>query len=332
MQQIACYSLLIIISTISVTHAQTPKNKSGRDSLILFKPLERHVPSLSLPDSLPATKLPTNTPKTMSPLFTDVKSLLKKPDTKSVPYSEKAFDLGLVSKQAGGARIGSVDILGSAQAHQWVDRANAYNDVKSLGVSVRLDRRISLNGSVDIGLTSSPFVATIEKYYRADLGVTLRPMDNMRLSAGIGYGSYMRQQFINPYMNAGIRLGDHVDVMLNGGAMLYNTPFSQGFNNANYYGNMRVNYMFTPGSGFYIYGTGYGGYSSSPYFNQNFNAMNRSFGVGGGVGYMVEGGGRIEGGVNYEYDPRTGRMRPVPYVNLTGLIDLIIKKIKDASE
>lgn len=321
---------ILIFSLMPLTKAQaTLQAELAADTLLLKKSnIEITATKNSKKDTsihIMGPQPPKTLPTPQNALFLNTRELLKQPSLEHPALKTNAVSSLTQSSEIKQINIDKIQIEPFSYRVNNIDLLNTHNESKTMGADIRLSKNFRIETAVRIGLSSSPYIPTIEKHYNVYAGTAFSPKENMRYKLGLNYGSYMRHNYLQPDLSAEIRLSKRIDMQFNAGAYFYNTPYSSGFKNTQLYSSLRMEYAFD--SGFYLFGMAHSGYFR-PYGNYGNPYLAGMYeGLGGGVGYRVSTGGRIEGGVVYNYDPRTGRFHPTPYVNMGGLFSLIVKAI-----
>ncbi|MDO4691838.1 MAG: hypothetical protein Q4A64_03080 [Porphyromonadaceae bacterium] len=277
-------------------------------TLKLGAPIRPQSPSYQLRPQLPEITRPT--------LQGDLTSL---PKVQLAPPStdHKIFSIGRLRLESFPEQIDELSY------------ANTRLYAKQINLSTQLNPLIRLNASAMLGHTHSPYQPVPEQMYQLYTGLSISPSQDLRLNLGVAFREQMRYQYWNPHLSVQANMSDRLRLQLYSGLSQYTTanPIGQySLHGIQYYLGGRLDYAL--GKNVYLYGNahtsihqGIMGSTIHPYLNQ------WSPSLGGGIGFNIEGCGPIEIGVQYHYNPISRRMEPMPWVNIVGAVNLVIKAI-----
>ncbi len=306
--------------------AQGREEVHPTDSLLLPSRREVPLPRSIKRDSFHISAPPTPLPLHIKPaILQNTRELLPEPQLKNLPTAispqlklELPPDIGTIRLQ-GNRKI-------SMPVHQdkWMSQNFIDTRSASWGAELHLGNRWSITGRMTLGQSVELYMPIVEKYYDFYTGMTYTPNQYMRYTLGLSYGSYMRQNYLQPNLTGDIRLTDHLNMQFGAGALAYGNPWGS-FGSMRLYGHLRLDYTFD--SGVYLFGTMRSG-QSTPWNVQGMSYGTMAF--GGGIGYQIPQAGRVEMGMEYVHNPITGQYRPQVYVNPIGLVMWLVKKVVDA--
>lgn len=215
-------------------------------------------------------------------------------------------------------------LLPNVSSGFWLNSNNSllHSETKEIHFEYSILESLSITLGGDIGHTSLPLSAYPVIHYGAYLGAKYRFTDKLQAESRIYLGQFLGERCLKPILSLNYQLNSNWNLMLKGG--MFQT---QLFNNAYHstYGAIKVQYS---SNGWYLYGQGFTSYANQPDMSLSSRQYHHSYsGFGGGLGYNFVGSGNVEVGVDYIYDPITGKMIPKYYVDLTGAINLGVKKL-----
>lgn len=197
-----------------------------------------------------------------------------------------------------------------------------HSETKGIHFELPILESLSLTSGGDIGHTSLPLTAFPVIQYDAYLGTKYRFTDKLQVESRIHLGEFLGERYLNPTLSLNYQLNSNWNLMLKGDmyqSQMYNNPYRSA------YGAIKAQYS---SNGWYLYAQGFTSYANQPYISLSPSLYHHGYsGFGGGVGYNILDSGNVGVGVDYIYDPMTGKMIPKYYIDLTGTINLGVKKL-----
>lgn len=253
------------------------------------------------------TELSPIKPEIAAPTFErlDIKHT---PTRQTVEYQEPSLDFLLPSASSGFLLNSNNSLL--------------HSETKGIHFERPIMESLSLTSGGEIGYTSLPLSSFPAIQYDAYLGAKYRFTDKLRAEGRIHVGQFLCERYLNPTLSLNYQLNSNWNLMLKGG-MNQSQMFNNSYRSA--YGAIKAQYS---SNGWYLYGQGFTSYANQPYMSLSPSLYHYGYsGFGGGVGYNILGSGNVGVGFDYIYDPMTGRITPKYYVDLTGAINLGVKKL-----
>lgn len=329
MQARTLFSIFFFLQLPSIgLMAQNREEVYPTDSLLL--PSRREVP---LPHSIKRDSFRISAPPTppllhvRPAILQNMHELLPEPQLDNLPpIASRQLKLELPPGMDTIRLQGNWKISMSAHQDRWMSQNFIDTRSASLGAELHFADRWSITGRTTLGQSVAPYMPIVEKYYDLYAGISYSPNQYMRYSLGLSYGSYMRQNYLQPNLTGAIRLTDQLNMQFGAGALAYGNPWG-GFGPMNLYAHLRLDYAFE--SGVYLFGTARAG-QSTLWYVQGMPYGTAAF--GGGIGYHIPNAGRVEMGMEYVHNPFSGQYQPRVYVNPIGLVMWLVKKAVEAFE
>ncbi|MBR8758734.1 hypothetical protein [Porphyromonas levii] len=197
-----------------------------------------------------------------------------------------------------------------------------HSETKGIHFERPILESLSLTSGGDIGNTSLPLSAFPVVQYDAYLGAKYRFTDKLQTESRIHLGQFLGERYLSPTLSLNYQLNSNWSLMLKGG-MYQSQIFNNSYHSA--YGTIKAQYS---SNGWCLYGKWFTSYANQPYLSLSPSLYHHGYsGFGGGVGYYILGSGNVGVGVDYIYDPMTGKMIPKYYIDLTGAINFGVKKL-----
>lgn len=197
-----------------------------------------------------------------------------------------------------------------------------HSETKGVAFEYQVFDRLSITTGGEIGFTSLPNALTPLSQFNAQISTGYVISDRLRVSGTFNVGQFLGERYINPTTSLSYDLNSNWNLLLHGGLYQSNTLVG---NYRSQYGLFRAQYN---SNGWYLYGQGFTSYANHPYMSLSPSLYNHGYsGFGGGLGYNIGGAGKVSVGIDYIYDPITGKMTPKYFVDLTGAINLGVQKL-----